>query len=62
MKEAGDVGAVNELFFETQFRHYTFTIQVKARVFNDEPRLSFACIKVVPHSFAAENKQLLKRL
>lgn len=62
LREAGELDQLSQLFYEAQWQHYTFTVQSKFRQFNDDMRLNFACIRATPNSFAAENRQLVKRL
>ena len=62
MRDSSEYDRVQQTFFEAQWQHYTFTIQSKIRQFNDDMRLNFACIRVQQHSFAAENRSLLRRL
>lgn len=62
-REQGENVLVQDAFFESQFRFFNFTVKVTSRIFQDEQKLNFACIKATPlSSFAFTNKSLVKRL
>jgi hypothetical protein len=48
---------------DAQFKHFQFTIKVTSRIFNDEQKLNFVCVKAVPlPSWDRDNRQLMRRL
>ncbi len=56
-KEEGENGLLQDTFVEAQFKYFQFNIKATSRIFQDEQRLNYACLKVTPvTNYEKENR------
>jgi replication factor A1 len=62
MRDCGDSETLNAFFDTLLFRPFNIMIKGKYEYYNNENRMRYFAVKVMPHIIPTENKALIKRL